>query len=106
MLLALPAAAQPGPYYYGPEPWHGPPHYRHPPRAVVVVEPAPPPVVVAQPAPVVVVPTAPAATVAAAPQPYCREYQTTTMVGGELKPSYGTACQQPDGSWKILATKP
>lgn len=105
-LLALPAAAQPGPYYYGPGPWYGPPH-RHPPRSVVVIEPAPAPVIVAQPAPVVIVPAAPApTTTAAAPPAYCREYQTTTMVGGELKPSYGTACQQPDGSWKIVATRP
>jgi hypothetical protein len=101
-LFSLPAAAQPGPHDYGPGPW---PHRRPPPPAVVIVEPAPV-VVPAQPAPVVVLPAAPAAQTAAVPQPYCREYQTTTMVGGELKPSYGTACQQPDGSWKIVATKP
>lgn len=33
---------------------------------------------------------------------YCREYQQTVTVGGRLQDSYGTACQQPDGSWKIL----
>jgi len=32
----------------------------------------------------------------------CREYQQTIIVGGEKRPGYGTACQQPDGSWKII----
>ena len=32
---------------------------------------------------------------------YCREYQQEIMVGGEKHDSYGTACRQPDGSWKI-----
>ena len=31
----------------------------------------------------------------------CREYQTTVMVGGRERHAYGTACRQPDGSWKI-----
>lgn len=29
-----------------------------------------------------------------------REYQTTIVVGGKNVPAYGTACLQPDGSWK------
>ena len=33
---------------------------------------------------------------------YCREYQTTVTIGGNTEEAYGTACQQPDGSWKIL----
>ncbi|MSO70421.1 MAG: glycine zipper 2TM domain-containing protein [Alphaproteobacteria bacterium] len=33
---------------------------------------------------------------------YCREYQTTVVVGGREERAFGTACQQPDGSWKIL----
>ena len=33
---------------------------------------------------------------------YCREYQTTVTIGGKTEEAYGTACQQPDGSWKIL----
>jgi len=33
---------------------------------------------------------------------YCREYQTEVMVGGERQKAYGTACRQPDGSWKIV----
>ena len=32
---------------------------------------------------------------------YCREYQQEIIVGGEPHKSYGTACRQPDGSWKI-----
>ncbi len=33
---------------------------------------------------------------------YCREYQKTVTVGGKTERAYGTACRQPDGSWKIL----
>ena len=34
---------------------------------------------------------------------YCREYQTTVTVGGKTEDAFGTACQQPDGSWKIVS---
>lgn len=33
---------------------------------------------------------------------YCREFQQTITVGGETQDAYGTACRQPDGSWKII----
>ncbi len=33
---------------------------------------------------------------------YCREYQQTVTVGGQVESAYGTACRQPDGSWKIV----
>ena len=33
---------------------------------------------------------------------YCREYQQTIIVGGQEQQAYGTACQQPDGSWEIM----
>ena len=33
---------------------------------------------------------------------YCREFQQTINVGGQPQQGYGTACQQPDGSWKIV----
>lgn len=33
---------------------------------------------------------------------YCREYQTTVTVGGKTEEAYGTACRQPDGTWKIV----
>jgi surface antigen len=32
---------------------------------------------------------------------YCREFQQTIVVGGRSEQGYGTACRQPDGSWKI-----
>ncbi len=34
---------------------------------------------------------------------YCREYQTTVTVQGKTERAYGTACRQPDGSWKIVS---
>ena len=33
---------------------------------------------------------------------YCREYQQTIYVDGKQQSAYGTACQQPDGSWQIV----
>ena len=33
---------------------------------------------------------------------YCREYQQTITVGGKQQSGYGTACQQPDGSWEVV----
>lgn len=35
------------------------------------------------------------------PDQYCREYQQTITVGGKTETAYGTACRQPDGTWKI-----
>lgn len=34
---------------------------------------------------------------------YCREYQQDIVVGGQRETGYGTACQQPDGSWQIVS---
>lgn len=33
---------------------------------------------------------------------YCREYQQTVWIGGQEQQAYGTACRQPDGTWKII----
>ncbi|MDD9912284.1 MAG: RT0821/Lpp0805 family surface protein [Alphaproteobacteria bacterium] len=33
---------------------------------------------------------------------YCREFQQTVTIDGETQRAYGTACRQPDGSWKIV----
>ena len=33
---------------------------------------------------------------------YCREFQSDVTVGGEHQNAHGTACQEPDGSWKIV----
>jgi len=32
----------------------------------------------------------------------CREYQQTVIIGGREEEAYGTACRQPDGTWKIV----
>ena len=34
---------------------------------------------------------------------YCREYQQTIYVGGRQETATGQACQQSDGSWKIIS---
>jgi surface antigen len=34
-------------------------------------------------------------------QEYCREFSQGVTIGGQMQPSYGIACLQPDGSWKI-----
>jgi surface antigen len=34
---------------------------------------------------------------------YCREYKTTINVGGWEEDGFGTACRQPDGTWKIVS---
>ena len=31
----------------------------------------------------------------------CREYTVDAIVGGKKQQIYGTACRQPDGSWKV-----
>lgn len=33
---------------------------------------------------------------------FCREYTTRARVGGRIQQGYGTACRQPDGSWRIV----
>ncbi|RMF73847.1 MAG: glycine zipper 2TM domain-containing protein [Alphaproteobacteria bacterium] len=37
---------------------------------------------------------------------YCREFTQTIYVGGKEATGYGTACRQPDGSWKIVSARP
>ena len=32
---------------------------------------------------------------------YCREFTQTVFIGNKQQQAYGTACRQPDGSWKI-----
>ena len=34
---------------------------------------------------------------------YCREFTQTVDIGGESQQAYGTACRQPDGTWKIIS---
>jgi surface antigen len=33
---------------------------------------------------------------------YCREFTQTVQIGGRSEEAYGTACRQPDGSWKVV----
>jgi surface antigen len=33
---------------------------------------------------------------------YCREYTATSVVSGPDQQTYGRACRQPDGSWKLV----
>jgi surface antigen len=33
---------------------------------------------------------------------YCREYITEVVISGRREQAYGTACRQPDGSWKVV----
>ena len=42
----------------------------------------------------------------AAPQQYstayCRQYSGSLIIDGRQQPSYGTACLQPDGTWRVV----
>lgn len=33
---------------------------------------------------------------------YCREYRSVANIGGKSQQVYGTACRQPDGTWKVI----
>ena len=44
----------------------------------------------------------PTRTYQAASGDYCREYEQTVTIGGKTERAYGTACRQPDGTWKIV----
>ncbi len=33
---------------------------------------------------------------------YCREFQQVVTIGGQTETAYGTACQEPDGTWRIV----
>ena len=32
----------------------------------------------------------------------CREFQESVIIDGKTQRAYGTACRQPDGTWKIV----
>lgn len=82
--LPLFAPIYPAPLY--PAPVYYPPAYYAPPA---------PPAYYAPPAA-----AAPAAAQAPA-NAQCRQYSTTTVIDGQPQQAYGTACLQPDGSWRI-----
>jgi hypothetical protein len=102
-------------WYGQPAPYHHHHHNPHWGRPVYVV----PPPVIYEPAPVVVVPARPSVVYVEPPrQPMaaspaspdyrtssgqtCREYQSSVVIGGVSRPSYGTACLQPDGTWRVV----
>lgn len=70
-------------------------HYTRP-RTVVVQRP----VVYYQPTPIVAEPVT--NSYYARNGQLCREYQTSGWVGGSMQEAYGTACLQPDGSWRVV----
>jgi hypothetical protein len=82
---AYPAYYPPPAYYYPPPP---PVYYGPPPLAY-----APPPVSYAPPPPAYA-PTAPSST--------CHEYRSMVTIDGRPQQTYGIACRQPDGSWRIV----
>ena len=69
----------PAPVYYPPAP--------------VYYVPPPPPVYYAP---------APAVAATAAPAADCRPYNATTVIDGTPQNVTGTACRQPDGTWRIV----
>jgi hypothetical protein len=110
--FGFPLYPPPPPVVYGPPPVvYAPPPVVYAPPPVVY---APPPVVYA-PAPVVYAPPPVPADPPPAAAPVtvtpvsgadggqtCREYQTTTVIGGVPQRAYGTACLQADGSWRMV----
>ncbi len=79
------APAYPAPsYYYAPY-YYAPPAYYYPPPAYAPPAYAPAPS------------AAPSATAS-----QCREYTSTQIIGGRPQQLVGTACLQPDGSWRIM----
>ncbi len=52
--------------------------------------------------PGVVPPNSPAAAVSAPIASNCREFSDTITINGQPQQAHGTACQQPDGSWRIV----
>jgi len=62
----------------------------------------PPPVYYLPPPPPVYYAPAPAPAAAVAPAAECRDFSTTNVIDGRPQEVHGTACRQPDGSWRIV----
>lgn len=99
--------------------WHGGIGFGFAPTFVfgereVVREYVPPPAPVYQPVPVYYpapVYQQPAAPVYQQPasggdlgfdQSYCREYENSAKIDGRIVKTYGLACRQPDGTWRLV----
>ncbi|MBI3516400.1 MAG: hypothetical protein HY060_20405 [Proteobacteria bacterium] len=96
--VGVPIYPYPYPYYYPPPPvyYAPPPVYYAPPPPVVYQ--SPPPAYMTPPAPAYSAPPA----AAAPPSGNCREYTAQTMIAGQPQQTVGTACLQPDGTWRIM----
>jgi len=70
-----------------------PPIYRPP----VYVRP---PAVIVAPGRINAIPTTP--TYVTPSGNHCREFQSSGVIAGRTQPIYGTACLQPDGSWRVV----
>ncbi len=89
-LAAMPRAADARgfvSFHFG-VPLVGPPVYYYPPPPVVYYYPAP-----AYAPPVAAGPSQ--------PQQTCHEYRTTAIIDGKPQTLVGTACLQPDGTWRM-----
>jgi len=94
------AVYAPPPAYYAPAPsgyYYAPPPPPQPAYAYYPAQPAyAPPPAYAAPAP------APAPANLGYSTANCREYSGTITIDGRQERSYGTACLQPDGTWRIV----
>ncbi|MBX6324275.1 MAG: hypothetical protein IRY94_20875, partial [Rhodospirillaceae bacterium] len=87
---------------------HAPPPVYYVPPPVYYVPPPPPPRIYYTPPPAYAPPPLPADAQPVSPAyqgpggQTCREYSTTVYIGGRPQVSYGTACLQPDGSWRLV----
>jgi hypothetical protein len=79
---------------YGAPAYYPPAYYPAPYAYAPVYAPPPAPAYYAQPQSY-----APAGAPASS---QCREYNTTTVIGGTPQQTVGTACLQPDGTWRIV----
>jgi hypothetical protein len=82
----------------------GPAYYYPPPVAYYPPPPgiyAPPPVIYAAP-PVAYAPPPDQIALGREVSAGCREYTTPANVGGRTVQTFGTACLQPDGTWRIV----
>ena len=92
--------------YYG-DPYY--PAYYYPGYYPYYYYAAPPPPVVVAPAPQVIYATPQSLPANQSSPTYtdnsgrtCREFQSTAKIAGSTQPTYGTACPQPDGSWRVI----
>jgi len=81
----VPLAGPPA-YSYPPPAYYAPPAYYYPPPAAAPASAAPPYQAGGE----------------QAQGQTCREYQSTTKIDGRPQATYGTACLQPDGTWRIV----